>query len=386
MKKIIGLLLIIYIVFLILTNVNAYEENKIEDLMYKYNIITLGQNEPLSVSWYSNEYPKGTLTKVAHIVGPILVEGNLGTSDYPAIEHSQHTNGISSYIQNLILAQGHAGGSTTNDNTKLYIGISNTLERYCEIYNWGCNEDNMNQYRVNGKEYYTRYETIKDTEDSKYINFANLYNDIVNEQAKLAKGETKEGVNDLYLESGGVYTIENINNVNNIHITDYNEDDITLININDTMIDNFPKVLIEDNQVSTNDYMRDNNESYYGNIVFSLPNARNIHFPSSSLIGHFVAPKADIFMDNMNFAGSFIVNSFTGSGSTEAHMYPYTLSSLPKEETSNSNSNKKEVKGDTEDNPETYDSIITILITILVSTIMIILSIYILFKYKKRNE
>ena len=387
MKRIIGLLFIIYIVFLILVNVNAYsKDNTIEDLLYKYNVVTLGQNEPLSTSWYTDNYPKGTLTKVAHIVGPILVEGNLGTSDYPSIEHSQITYGISSYIQGSILAQGHAGGSTSLD-TKLYIGISNTLERYCEIYNWGCNEDNMNQYRVNGKEYYTRYETIKDTTDNKYLDFTLLYNDIVSEQAKLEKGEVIDGVSDLYLESGNTYTINNIQNVSNIHITDYRKDDITLININDTMIDNFPKVLIEDNQVSTNDYIYKNgdNESYYGNIVFSLPNARNISFPSSSFIGHIIAPKADIFMNHMNFAGTIISNSLTGSGSTEGHLYPYTLSSLPKEGTSNSNSNK-EVKDAIEDNPETLDNVIQMIISIIVSTILICSLTYILFNYKKKNE
>lgn len=387
MKRVIGLLFIIYIVFLILVNVNAYEKNNtIENLLYKYNVVTLGQNEPLSASWYTDNYPKGTLTKVAHIVGPILVEGNLGTQDYPSIEHSQKTDGISSYIQGSILAQGHAGGSTSKD-TKLYIGISNTLERYCEIYNWGCNEDNMNQYRVNGKEYYTRYETIKDTSDNRYLDFKELYNDVVKEQERLKKGEVIDGVTDLYLESGNTYTINNIQNISNIHITDYNKEDITLININDTMIDNFPKVLIEDKQVSTSDYMYKNgdNESYFGNIVFSLPNARNISFPSSSFIGHVIAPKADIFMDHMNFAGTFIVNSLTGSGSTEAHLYPYTLSSLPKEGTSNSNSNQ-EVKGEVEDNPETIDNILDVIISIIVSTILICISVYMLFKYKKKNE
>ena len=66
---------IIYIIFLIIINANAQnineEENIIEDLLSKYNVITLGQNELNDTDWKEDDYPKGTLSKVIHIVDPI---------------------------------------------------------------------------------------------------------------------------------------------------------------------------------------------------------------------------------------------------------------------------------------------------------------------------
>lgn len=398
MKKFLGLMVIIYIVFFIIINVNAVnmnnDENIIEDLISKYNVVTLGQNIPSDTAWYEIDYPKGTVSKLIHIVGPILVEGNLGTNESQSIDHSQQTYGISSYIQNKIIASGHAGSSSTYDDTKLYVGVDNVVERYCEIYNWGCNEENMNQYRINGKEYYTRYETIKDTNEDKYLDFNKLYEKVINEQKKLSSGTIIESSDDIYLKSGGTYTIESVIDVNNIHITDYNKDEITLININDDgVIERFPKILIGDSEVSTEDYIYRNGstEKYFGNIVFNLPYAKKVTLAKAPFIGHFIAPNTDVEMPEMNFAGAFIVNSLTGSGNTEGHMYPYSLSELPKDEqnsnensssNSNSNSHEEGVKGDTEENPETLDNITLVIASLILSTIMITVSIKGILKYK----
>ena len=338
-------------------------EYTIEYLIGKYNVITLGQNKPIDTSWYNSLLPNGTLLKFIHIVGPLLVEGNLGTEENQSTDHSQRVYGTSSYIQGKIVARGHAGGNsenTDNTNPNFYLGEDNTIEKYCEIYNWGCNPTNENNYRINGFDYYTKYPTYKDSSNSQYLDFSKLYDEIVEEQKNLKSGETIESYNsDIYIKSGGVYTIESVKEVNNIHITNYNKDELTLITINDAdNISKFPRILLDNNEISTNDYIYKNgdNEKYYGNIVFSLPNVRHVMMTQAPFIGHFIAPNADVEMPEMHFAGAFIVNSLRGSGNSEAHMYPYKLGELPKEENLESNSNSNEVGNNPSNNTSNINS------------------------------
>ena len=192
-----------------------------------------------------------------------------------------------------------------------------------------------------------------------YIDFDQLYNSITTEQNKIKKGryvESEDGV--AHIEIGGEYYIDDINQINSIMFDNFeaNQDNLTVITINNTGSINFPKIFetttnVEGNLVPTNDYIGMESpsgeyaeyfvlEKYYGNIIWNVPNATYIELPSAPFIGHLVAPNADVQGPELHYAGNFIVNSlylpgsYTGNGGffgggAEAHFYPLTITNIP---------------------------------------------------------
>lgn len=435
-------------------------EYNIEEMISKYNIVALGQKTPTDTAWYNDGLGNGTVTNFIHIVGPMLVEGNLGTSSNQQTAHSQNVYGASTYIKGKIIARGNAVQSSDDTSSaNLYLGIDNVVEQYCKINNWGCNDDNKNNYRINSFDYYTKYPTYVDTEDSTYLDFKKLYNELVKDQNSLEEGKVLSNDNygttsddiyrvgdDIYIASSGTYTIESVKDIKKIHFLNYNKDELTVITIKDEgNLTKFPATLMGEDELPTNDYIYKNgdNEKYYGNIVFSLPNAQHIMMTQAPFFGHMIAPNADVEIPEMHFAGAMIVNSISGSGNTEAHMYPYTvdtLGKLPRKSTtnppsddntsnsnsngnsnnnsnsnsnsnsnnndndnsnnndnddkgddpaeeSNSNSNNHGVNGATEENPSTFDNITTLTSIIVFSVITTVLLSGFLYKinYQKNN-
>jgi len=360
LKKIVVLLLIFSYFFI--NNVNA-EDNvyiynddfSIEYFLKNYNIISLGNKTPNNaVDDYNANELYGNIKNLIHIVGPIMLEGNLGESG-KQLYHSQFVQGISSYVKGEILSPGGAGGNTADGtNPIFYVGTINNVEQpYPQQYN----------YHINGYNWYTTYETI---ETDYYIDFQKLYKSIREQQEKLDLGEvvTKDESGNIYIKTGGTYNIESLDGVKNIIFEDFitEQDDLTLINIldsgNNEGVVKFPRIVRYNNgnleEISTNDYYGkngDTNEIYKGNIVWNILNADYIEMHKSPFVGHFIAPSTDVKMPEMHFAGCFIVNSLYGAGNTEAHMYSLDNNiTLPLNiNTDNNNSNDNNI-GNSNDN------------------------------------
>ena len=304
----------------------------IEEMINKYNVITLGTKKPnVNVTDYDTISPYGRLADCAHIVGPILVEGNLENKDTSVfLYHSQVVNGVSSFIKGMI----KNGGNATNEdgtNPSFYVGTKNVVEMpYID----------QKLYHINGYEWYTRYETKKTDE---YIDFDALASTIVEEQKHLALGTilTPDSEGRIYVQAGGTYTIESLSNVNEIIFDNLTKDvnETTMITITDpgdaTGKIHFPLLLKrvgdQTEQIVTGN--KDSSDEYYGgNVVWNITNAEYITFTKAPFIGHLIAPQADIKLEEMNFAGTFIVNSLQGAGGTEGHYFPYKGKELEKSE------------------------------------------------------
>lgn len=304
----------------------------IEEMINKYNVITLGTKKPnVNVTDYDLVSPFGRLADCAHIVGPILIEGNLENKDTNVfLYHSQVVKGVSSFIKGMI----KNGGNAMNEdgtNPNFYVGVKNVVEMpYSD----------QEIYHINGYEWYTRYETKKTDE---YIDFNILASTIIEEQKYLASGTILEPDSSgrIYVQAGGTYTIESLSNVNEIIFDNLTKDinETTMITITDpgdtTGKIHFPLLLKREGdkteQIVTGN-TEGSDEFYGGNVVWNITDAEYITFTKAPFIGHLIAPQADVKLEEMNFAGTFIVNSLQGSGGTEGHYFPYKGKELEKSE------------------------------------------------------
>ncbi len=177
-----------------------------------------------------------------------------------------------------------------------------------------------------------------------YINFERLYNNIIAEQSGIEEGDkVKVSGGVAHIPIGGNYVINDINDINKIVFDNFedNKKMITVVTIKNNGDINFPEINRdkgEYNGIVTNDYFGKekathlyevdtfiNEDSYYGNIIFNVPNATFIKLKDNSpFAGHLIAPNADVETPETHFAGCFIVNSIYGEGNTEAHFYPLT--------------------------------------------------------------
>ncbi len=305
-------------------------EYTIEDLIRKYNVVTLGSKKPnVNVTKYKDGTPYGTLADCIHIVGPILIQGNLENSNpYGQLYHTQYVNGVSSYIKGLIKTNGNA---TNKDNTYpiFYVGSQNKVEQPYEA----------NNYHINDYQWYSNSETKK---SDSYIDFDKLATAVKEEQKTLAGGTvvTPDENGKLYLQAGGIYTIESLTNIEKIIFENYDKvpEQTTMIKITDPG-DNTGKIKMplllykdgeEENEFVTHD-VEEESEIYGGNIVWNIPEAEYITFTKAGFVGHLIAPQADVQLEEQNWAGCFIVNSFYGSGNSEGHIFRYYGLDLPKE-------------------------------------------------------
>ena len=191
------------------------------------------------------------------------------------------------------------------------------------------------------------YTTGAVTIPDKFINFERLYNNIVKEQKSIEEGTKvtpKDGV--AHVKVGGIYTIEDISNVDEIMFDNFdeNKDKLTIITIKSAGNINFPLISKDTGDykgIPTNDYYGKtvaNQEyemggllpdEYHGNIVFNVPNANYIKLaPNAPFAGHLIAPNADVESPETQFSGCFIVNSLYCEGNTEAHFYPLTATKM----------------------------------------------------------
>ena len=364
MKKNKIIIIFLLIVSLSFITVNVYADDypddiydgdySLQEMLENYNIITFGKKDldsrmPNEISYNSNNkfsIFKGDAT-IFHINSLFLVSGELRPSknnkssyDYYPIRLDLRigTNNLESYAKNIYEGYGlFCGYRNDNSNNNLCNINSSTVPNY--IYT----ENSIRILSPTSASY-----SIGSTSAGKYMNFDRLYDSIINDQKHIKKGRTIDLDNDVaHIETGGEYYIDDINELNEIVFDNFkdNEDNLTVITINNTGDIHFPKIYASENNdekslIPTNDFIgmeRPNSDyadyyvidKYHGNIIWNIPNATYIELPSAPFIGHLVAPNADLYGPELHYAGAFLVNSLYLEGNSEAHFYPLTSTKIP---------------------------------------------------------
>ena len=311
-------ILILILVFFIASNVYADDypddiydgDYSIEDMLKNYNVVTFGKqgyNPNIQYQMYSGP---GSLN-LYHSNGNILING--------AVSNMNRLDGNSS-------AKSYITGSIRNCIANGSIKIYSNLSQRCYCSN------NQNLTTIGN-----------------YINFDRLYENVLEQQKKIKKGKKIETNDDtLHLSIGGEYYIDDISSVHDIIFDNFedNKDKLTIITINNSNSINFPQLFVLNDEhqyqtIPTNDYlgMKKPNgdyakyyvlDKYYGNIIWNFPNANYIRFRTGvPIVGHIIAPNADVEGPELHFAGTFLVNGLSLSGHSEAHFYPLTSTNIP---------------------------------------------------------
>ena len=300
----------------------------IKDMLNNYNVITFGKKEldshMLDSYMIQNNFSKGN-ARIFHINSNFLVNGKLS---FARIDFNSSNSNVSSFSRNYESGYG--------------IMCGYAKQQYPYPLLSGCNRRQSNMVYTDIQNNYA-YVTI-----GNYINFDKLYEKITTEQSKIRKGRyiiSKDGF--AHVETGGEYYIDDINEINSIVFDNFedNQNNLTIITINNSSNINFPKIYASENNnekslVPTNDFIgmeRPNSnyadyyviDKYHGNIIWNIPNATYIELPSAPFIGHLIAPKADVKGPELHYAGAFIVNSLYLEGNSEAHFYPLTITNIP---------------------------------------------------------
>ena len=312
----------------------------IKDLLQNYSLITLGHKRINSKAKLSRLTNKNGSVRLFHITGQALINGDMvyDKDGFISAFDLESNKATESYI--------NGRGSIGNYN-------DNNTGGYTVIQPWdNMGYDNMNYlYQKNnlliagGAKYpmLTNAQGIYTANISDYIDFNRLYENVIAEQKGIAEGKTLTAGSDgiLHIPTGGTYNISDISNVKEIVFDNFekNKDELTIITIKNEGDINFPLISKDGNGykgIVTNDYFGKENathlyeldtflseDSYYGNIVWNLPNADYIKLKENApFAGHMIAPNADVETPELHFAGCFIVNSIYGEGNTEAHFYP----------------------------------------------------------------
>ncbi len=342
----------------------------IKDLLQNYSLVTLG-HKPIDSKSKILEYGNtpGSV-KLFHITGQALISGDLygkvyndqrdtylyNLNKFDRVNFDLESNEVTeSYVKGNVIKEVNyfESGSTQkraisviqpfdirdNDNVNCYSSYYGNYYTYCpkknSLYVGSINDYYSSYYYVGPGNYTSPLDN--------YINFERLYNNVVAEQSGIEAGKTlkvgEDGI--LHIPVGGVYTIEDISKVKEVLFDNFsdNKNKITLVTIKNSGDINFP-LISKDNGaykgIVTNDYFGKekathfyeadtfiNEDSYYGNIVWNVPNATYIKLKEKApFAGHLIAPNADVDTPETHFAGCFIVNSIYGEGNTEAHFYP----------------------------------------------------------------
>lgn len=338
-KRTVFFSLLIIMICLFTINVNAddysddiYDGNySIEDMLANYNVITFGKKELYNDFPDNNSFAKGDL-RILHINGSFLINGTLRkkyspnySENYLRIDLRKKSNNIHSYLKDIDYPYVFCGYYTNSSFSECYKDYSN-------IYSNISKSISFNSYGY----------STKNTTIGTYMNFDRLYDSITNLQKDIRKGKSLNPERTLHIETGGYYSIDDISSVEDIIFDNFekNKDEITVITINNSGAINFPKLFNGTNYktIPTNDHidmLRPSSsyssfyvqDTYYGNIVWNVPNANYIYFRDGTpFVGHLIAPNADVYSMQKHAAGAFLVNSLSFVGNSELHYYPLTKS------------------------------------------------------------
>ena len=324
----------------------------IKDLLKNYNLVTLGKKQ-INAKSKINEYnqnPKSGSIKIFHITGQFLISGDVLSKLYDNEIDEYTSYGRTEYTKFDRTALDTESKEVTESFIKGNISIDVPFKHrdgagnvyYTEMskqtivipQTWDSMNSDTKIYNQGKNAVFLDFSPEQHTYD-KYINFDRLYNNIVAEQKGIAEGKTLTAGSDgiLHIPTGGTYTIEDISNIKEIVFDNFekNKDELTIITIKNGGDINFPLISKDGNGykgIVTNDYFGKENathlyeldtflseDSYYGNIVWNLPNADFIKLKENApFAGHMIAPNADVETPELHFAGCFIVNSIYGDG------------------------------------------------------------------------
>jgi len=332
----------------------------ISDLLKNYSLVTLGHKQLDSKSKLLQFGNTPGSVRLFHITGPALINGDLYSKVYDGVRDDYYNDyskfdrvsfdmecneACESYIKGNVtqvttsISNSNSFGTFANSVIQPWDNMSYDNKRYFDKKNMLFVGSNVSSYSG----YYGPGNLSTDNINN-YINFDRLYNNIVAEQKEIDEGIKVNPSNRVaHIEIGGNYVINNINDIDKIVFDNFsdNEKMITVITIKNSGDINFPELNRDTGDykgIVTNDYFGKENathlyeentflneDSYYGNIVWNVPNATYIKLKENvPFAGHLIAPNADVETPETHFAGCFIVNSIYGEGNTEAHFYPLT--------------------------------------------------------------
>lgn len=281
----------------------------IEYLIKNYNLVTLDD-----------------VSGAEHVVGPILVGGNINS----ALFHSQITRNISSYIKGKILSGGNV--SSNDGRPTLYLGTGNEVKT-----------SEHDGTTVNGKWYTNNPVVVTDS----YLDFERLFGNIRSQSRSLIAGKTVKPDEDgtVTIKIGEEVTISDFSKVKFININgSESSTDLTLINIKESGSIKLPILHINGSEIVT-----DSSSAQGTAIVWNIPNATTVTLADHASIGHIVAPSADVIAPDTNYAGCLIAKSL--SGHIEGHYYIYNDGTIPKkEEPKGNNTVENKTKNNTVEN------------------------------------
>ena len=332
------------------TDDKYYGDYSLPTLLQNYNIVSLGQKDYQPNTKFSSiNYPKGS-TSIFHIASQFLINGHLGIEgeNYPGYANGWGEitpNYIRLDLDSNLITDSYLNGNVMSGE---YNARNDFYDRRFYIKYWDMNSDrrgSKNHMFLRNDTYYEDgfYKTGAIYTPDNFLNFERLYNNIVKEQSAIKEGtkvSSKDGV--AHVKVGGIYTIEDITDVDEIVFDNFddNKDKLTIINIKNSGNINFPLISKDTGSykgIPTNDYYGKtvaNQEyemngllpdEYHGNIIFNVPNANYIKLaPNAPFAGHLIAPNADVETEETQLAGCMIVNSLHAEGGSEAHFYPLT--------------------------------------------------------------
>ena len=310
----------------------------IKDMLENYSVVTFGQKDYDSKVTQLQGQTKGSL-KIFHTVGNFIVKGDYiptyNTNNYNQRYSPSHRIDCATVYQDKY---SYVEGSFAQVIDRSYCNrtvYGNTYNRYA------------NNSFTGGSLYLTR---------GKYINIERLYENITEEQSRIKKGKIVETNGDtLYLDVGGEYYIEDISGVRDILFNNFedNKNELTVITIGNSGAIDFPQLFTKNQNNGSYQTLPSNDSvwktkpestyannfvvsNYYGNIIWNIPNASYIKFRSGApIVGHIIAPNADIEGPELHFAGGILANSLALPSNSEAHFYPL-LMNIPFKEDNNS--------------------------------------------------
>ena len=307
----------------------------INEMLGNYNVVTLGQKEyEDNTMFYDDDLPLGSAV-LFHIAGNFLSNGLL-------------------YSERLDLESNIINESAVNGELMFYREEWGNVIKDYYFKRWGDGDDKSGTNSIvflnESPEIYNysgdnRSSVLRS--ETPYINYKRLYDNIVEEQKKIKQGMPVTVVDGVaHIKIGENYYIDDINQIKEIVFDDFEDNNkkMTVITVLNKDYISFPKISQSNvgNYVPTKDYFGKKepmfeyeytnfpDDIYAGNIIWNVPDSKYISFETQTpIIGHLVAPNADVEIKETHFAGGFIVNSLYAENNSEAHFFPLQPVDIP---------------------------------------------------------
>lgn len=268
----------------------------LDDLLNGYNVVS---------------FTDATLR--THCMGAVLVAGdlNLYCSGYGDGDYLPP-----SYVKGVVLAYyyGKYNSRNAQNNPPLYVGSDNTIRHELSGQDWQYYLNNIVTAN-NGRD------EVKITDD--FFDFGKAQEVITqtsNTLASAGKVVSKDNSGTITINIGDNVIINDLTGVYNIQfVGDANTLKNTVVTL--AMEGN---INLNSPYITVRGLGDGNNTSEQGDatcVVWNINNADSVSLPSSSWVGHVVAPNADIIANNGNYNGCLIGKSVDAS--MEGHLHPY---------------------------------------------------------------